>query len=140
MNRVFIIIGYVFLSFSSIAQEDLLLMLDENTETLTFATFKSKKIINLQSVEQSSKNELDFVISHRFGPLNSGYSELYGLDVGSMRMILDYGLTENISISLSRSSSEKVIDASVKYRVLTQGFKNSPVTISSISFGNIPPF
>ena len=123
----------MFLSFSSIAQDDLLLMLDENTETLTFATFKSKKIINLQSVEQSSKNELDFVISHRFGPLNSGYSELYGLDVGSMRMILDYGLTENISISLARSSSEKVIDASVKYRVLTQGFKNSPVTISSYS-------
>ena len=92
MNRVFIIISYFFLSFSSIAQEDLLLMLDENTETLTFATFKSKKIINLQSVEQSSKNELDFVISHRFGPLNSGYSELYGLDVGSMRMILDYDL------------------------------------------------
>ena len=133
MNRVFIIIGYVFLSFSSIAQDDLLLMLDENTETLTFATFKSKKIINLQSVEQSSKNELDFVISHRFGPLNSGYSELYGLDVGTMRMILDYGLTENISISLARSSSEKIIDASVKYRLLTQGFKNSPITISSYS-------
>ena len=133
MNRVFIIISFICLSFSSNAQDDLLLMLDENTETLTFATFKSKKIINLQSVEQSSKNELDFVISHRFGPLNSGYSELYGLDVGSMRMILDYGLTENISISLARSSSEKVIDASVKYRVLTQGFKNSPVTISSYS-------
>ncbi len=133
MNRVFIIISYLFLSFSTIAQEDLLLMLDENTETLTYATFKSKKIINLQSVEQSSKNELDFVISHRFGPLNSGYSELYGLDVGTMRMILDYGLTENISISLARSSSEKIIDASVKYRLLTQGFKNSPITISSYS-------
>tara|TARA_B100000497_G_scaffold124050_1_gene157820 strand:+ start:1606 stop:2493 length:888 start_codon:yes stop_codon:yes gene_type:complete len=133
MNRVFIITSYLFLSFSTIAQEDLLLMLDENTETLTYATFKSKKIINLQSVEQSSKNELDFVISHRFGPLNSGYSELYGLDVGTMRMILDYGLTENISISLARSSSEKIIDASVKYRLLTQGFKNSPITISSYS-------
>ena len=133
MKRIFIIISCVCLSFSAIAQDDLLLMLDENSETLIFATFKSKKIINLQSVEQSAKNELDFVISHRFGPLNSGYSELYGLDVGSMRMIFDYGMTENISISLARSSSEKVIDASVKCRLITQGFKKSPVTISSYS-------
>ena len=108
-------------------------MLDEDSETLTFATFKSTKIINLQSIEQTSMNELDFVISHRFGPLNSGYSELYGLDVGSMRKIFDYGLTDNVSISLARSSAEKIIDASVKYRLLTQGFKNSPVTISSYS-------
>ena len=65
--------------------------------------------------------------------MNSGYSELYGLDVGSMRMIFDYGLTDDVSISLARSSSEKVIDASVKCRLLTQGFKKSPVTISSYS-------
>ena len=133
MNRVFIIISCVSLYFSSNAQDDLLLMLDENSETLTFATFKSTKIINLQSIEQTSINELDFVISHRFGPLNSGYSELYGLDIASMRMIFNYGLTDNMSISLARSSTEKVIDASVKYRLLTQGFKKYPVTISSYS-------
>ena len=40
MKRIFIIISCVFLSFSSIAQDDLLLILDENSETLTFATFK----------------------------------------------------------------------------------------------------
>jgi len=134
MKKLLVFLGCFFLSFSSFSQDDLLSFLDnENEDNLTFATFKSTKIINLQSIEQTNKKELNFVISHRFGPLNSGHSELYGLDIGSMRMIFDYGITENISITLARSSSEKVIDASFKYRLLTQGFKNSPVTISSYS-------
>ena len=134
MNRIIILLSCLFLSFSSFSQDDLLSFLDdENEEFLTFATFKSTKIINLQSVEQTKKDELNFVISHRFGSLNSGIVDLYGLDYGSIRMSFDYGLTDDITIGLARSSSYKVIDASMKGRLITQGRKKSPFTISVYS-------
>ena len=133
MRKLILFLSLSLISMSSFSQDDLLNLIDSDNQRIISATFKSFKIINLQSVEQVAKNELDFVISHRFGPLNSGYSELYGLDIASMRMIFNYGMTENVSITLARSSAEKVIDASVKYRLLTQGFKKSPVTISSYS-------
>ena len=133
MRKLILLLSLSFISISSFSQDDLLNLIDSDNQRIITATFKSSKIINLQSVEKVAKNELEFVISHRFGPLNSGYSDLYGLDIASMRMIFNYGMTDNVAITLARSSAEKVIDASVKYRLLTQGFKNSPVTISSYS-------
>tara|TARA_X000000368_G_C23036508_1_gene714792 strand:+ start:470 stop:1357 length:888 start_codon:yes stop_codon:yes gene_type:complete len=133
MRNLILLLSLSFISISSFSQDDLLNLIDSDNQRIITATFKSSKIINLQSVEKVAKNELDFVISHRFGPLNSGYSELYGLDIASMRMMFNYGMSENVAITLARSSAEKVIDASVKYRLLTQGFKNSPITISSYS-------
>ena len=44
------------------------------------ATFKSTRIINGHSIETVAKNHLDFRISHRFGKLNSGFNNLFGLD------------------------------------------------------------
>ena len=68
MNKIIILLSCLCSSLSSFSQDDLLSFLDnENEEFLTFATFKSTKIINLQSIEQTNKKELDFVISHRFG-------------------------------------------------------------------------
>ena len=134
MKRLLVFLGCFFLSFSSFSQDDLLSFLDnENEDNLAFATFKSTKIINLQSIEQTNKKELDFVISHRFGAINSGIEDLYGLDNGSMRMSFDYGLSDNVTVGLARSSSQKVIDVSVKGRVITQGRKNFPFTISVYS-------
>ena len=62
-------------------QEDLLSFFEDDVkENIVFATFKGTKIVNLQSVEMSSKDELQFIISHRFGTLNSGIVDLFGLD------------------------------------------------------------
>ena len=134
MKRILVLLICMCFSFSSFSQDDLLSFLDnDNEDILTFATFKSTKIINLQSVEQTSKKELDFIISHRFGTINSGIENLYGLDYGSIRMSFNYGFSDDITIGLARSSSQKVIDVSVKGRVITQGRKNSPFTIGLYS-------
>ncbi|MEJ6749673.1 MAG: DUF5777 family beta-barrel protein [Flavobacteriales bacterium] len=134
MNRIIVFLSCICFSFSSFSQEDLLSFLnDDNENVLTFSTFKSTKIINLQSVEQTNKNELNFVISHRFGALNSGIENLYGLDYGSIRMSFDYGITDDITVGLARSSSYKVIDASVKGRLITQGKNDFPFTVAMYS-------
>ena len=65
---------FLFLDLKIVAQENLLSLLNEKNET-KYASyiFKGTKIVNGQSVEITSKNELKFNIQHRFGPINSGF-------------------------------------------------------------------
>ena len=52
MRRKVYVFFLLLVSMSSLGQDDLLTMLESNEETLTFATFKSSKIINLETIEQ----------------------------------------------------------------------------------------
>ena len=133
MRRKVYVFFLLLVSMSSLGQDDLLTMLENNEETLTFATFKSSKIINLETIEQPAEAELDFIICHRFGTLNSGIENLYGIDYGNVRMIFNYGLTDNVTLGLARSSTYKVIDGSLKTKLINQGKNNFPLTISTYS-------
>ena len=133
MKRVLNIFILICIVINSFSQENLLSFFDSEEEMLTFATFKTTKIINLESVEQPVEKELDFIISHRFGTLNSGITNLYGLDYGNIRMCFNYGLTDNVTLGFARSSTYKVIDASIKAKLINQGKDKFPLTISVYS-------
>ncbi|HJM16770.1 MAG TPA: DUF5777 family beta-barrel protein [Flavobacteriales bacterium] len=134
---------------SSFNADDLFYLLnneDEKEEVLVSAIFKGTKIINLQSVELTNEQELQFIISHRFGTINSGIMDLYGLDYGSIRMSFDYGIKDWINIGVARSSYGKIIDGSIKYELLHQGkilnlgkLTSSPVSIVGYSAIYIDP-
>jgi hypothetical protein len=117
------------------AQNDLLgelNKLDSNTTVPVEATFKSTRIINGHSVETVKKNHMDFRISHRFGRLNSGSYQLYGLDQATLRLGFEYGLTDNLMIGVGRSTEQKAFDFFAKYRLLkqTSGAKVIPVSVT----------
>lgn len=111
------------LSFSIVlqGQEDLLALLeeDETTQYIT-ATFKTSRVINSHSIENTPRGILDIKISHRFGFLSGGFYELFGLDGATIRLGGDLGLTDNLTIGLGRSSLEKTYDTYVKYNFLRQ--------------------
>lgn len=114
-------------------EEDLLALLGEEEVTnYTIATFKANRIINLHSIENTSKGVLDIKISHRFGFINGGFKELFGLDQASIRIGGDYGITDRIMIGAGRSSFEKTYDGFVKVKLLRQstGVKKMPVSAS----------
>ena len=67
------------------------------------ATFKDTRIVNVQSNETPAQGVMHFVIAHRFGTLNSGIYELWGLDNAQMRMALDYGLNDRLAVGVARS-------------------------------------
>ena len=116
--------------------EDLLSLLDEEPTTeYASAAFKTNRIINLHSIESTAAGVLDIKISHRFGFINGGFNELFGLDQASIRIGGDYGLTDRITIGVGRSSFEKVYDGFVKYKFLRQskGEKNMPVTAALLA-------
>ena len=136
-NRLIILLVFVFTVHLS-AQDDLESLLGSaptNYEVIN--TFKSTRIINNHSIELFNPRQLDLRIAHRFGRLNSGMYELYGLDQAKMRMGLEYGLMNNIMIGVGRSTYNKTYDGYIKYRFLkqTKGEKNIPVTM--VAFSNI---
>jgi len=92
----------------------------KNTNDLVEATFKTSRIINGHSIENTQRGILDFKISHRFGTLNNGLYQLFGLDNATMRMGFDYGITHNLMIGIGRSTYQKQYDAFAKYRLLRQ--------------------
>ncbi|MFY7963306.1 MAG: DUF5777 family beta-barrel protein [Chitinophagaceae bacterium] len=96
------------------------------------ATFKSTRVINSQSIETIGKHNLDFRISHRFGYLNSGAYNLFGLDNATMMMNFDYGLTNNLLVGVGRSTVNKEYSAYAKYKFLKQstGKVNMPITMA----------
>ncbi len=119
---------------SVVAQDDLLDFLGEEEESINYAsaTFKDSRIINVQSNETAAKGVLRFVISHRFGRLSDGAYELFGLDNATIRLGLDYGITDQIQVGIARSSFEKTYEGNLKVKLLRQssGGKEVPVSLT----------
>lgn len=103
----------------------------------TAYTFKTTRLVNGQTIENVGKGILDFRINHRFGRVNQGAYDLFGLDNASMRMGLDYGITNRLMVGVGRSTFEKQYDGFVKYKILRQssGYKNMPITLSYVATG-----
>jgi hypothetical protein len=122
------------------AQDDLLSQLQQQDSTTAFpviATFKSTRVVNGQSVETMKRNHLDFRISHRFGRVNSGARELFGLDQATMRMGFEYGLTDRLMIGVGRSTSQKVYDFLGKYKLIQQTAGTRSMLVSVTLFGSL---
>ncbi|WP_436516072.1 DUF5777 family beta-barrel protein [Ekhidna sp. To15] len=126
----------IILSLSVAGQDQELLELlsasESNDKGYATATFKSTRVINGHSIETRSNGTLEFIISHRFGKINSGYDGFYGLDFSTIRLGLEYGITDDLNIGIGRASFDKVVDAFLKYRFLRQS-KDFPVTLTGFT-------
>ena len=106
----------------------------ESTTDYTTATFKTTRLINGHTIENVGKRVLDVKISHRFGKVNGGGYELFGLDNATMRMGFDYGITNYLMVGIGRSTYQKTYDAFFKVKILRQskGKRNMPITLSYV--------
>jgi hypothetical protein len=113
-------------------------LLNQNTpkETnYTTATFKSTRIMNGHSIERMKAGQLDVRISHRFGLVNSGAYEFFGLDQANIHLSLEYGLTNWLMVGVGRGTYEKTFDGFSKFSILRQssGAKVMPVSVSVLT-------
>jgi Membrane bound beta barrel domain (DUF5777) len=136
--KKYLLIGCLLSSIQSFCQDDLMSLLDKQNESninYTTATFKAPRLINGQTIETVSKNHLNFWISHRFGAVNSGFIDnFFGLDEARIRLGLEYGLTDQLTIGVGRSSQEKAYDYYAKYKAIRQSNK-VPVTVTAYLSG-----
>ncbi len=77
---------------------------------------KSLRIINMQGAAGLPKGEWEMFIQHRFGTFGTGAYNWYGLDQSYMRIGLDAGLSERLTVGVSRSSMNKIADGYFKYQ------------------------
>ncbi len=136
-KKSLLVFCFSFSVFFAAAQDDLMSQLESETKTTTdytTATFKTTRLINGHTVENVGKRVLDVKISHRFGKVNGGGYELFGLDNATMRMGVDYGITNNIMVGVGRSTFQKTYDAFIKWKILRQssGDKKMPITLSYV--------
>ncbi len=98
-------------------------------------TFKTSRLIDGHTVETTQAGVLDLKISHRFSQLNQGFYNMFGFDVASMRIGVDYGITNRFTIGGGRSTFEKQYDGFLKYKFLWQseGEGNIPVSVALLS-------
>ncbi|MDZ4663430.1 MAG: DUF5777 family beta-barrel protein [Bacteroidota bacterium] len=139
-----LLIGPTFLS----AQEDLLSLIAEEPKKneKVYATFKTFRLGNAQTIETVKKNHLDFRIAHRFGniynsdlanPINETFQSFFGFDNNKdIRFSFDYGVTDDITIGIGRSAMGKLFDGSLKWKLLKQT-TNFKVPVSITFFGDL---
>lgn len=118
--------------------DDLMAMLDEEVAAApgkpdyVTATFKATRVVNGHSVENMGKGVMDFRITHRFGNVNQGIGDLFGLDQAFTRIGFDYGITDWLMVGIGRSSFLKEYDGFAKVKLLRQRTRGGgmPVSVS----------
>lgn len=120
------------------SQNDLMNLLKDSTASVinySTATFKSTRIMNGHSIERMAPGQLDFRISHRFGPVNGGSYEFFGLDQANTHFSLEYGITRWLMAGAGRGTFEKTFDGFAKFSILRQstGAKEMPVSLSAFT-------
>jgi hypothetical protein len=125
------------LTFSARAQDELLQELSTGQEDQGYIgqAFKGSRLVNGHSVETTSAGTLEFIFSHRFGRVNGGLYEMFGLDDAFVRIGLEYGLTDNLSVGIGRNSVDKTVDGYLKYKLLRQTKAGVPFTITAFGSG-----
>ncbi len=121
--------------FTVFAQTNLLEEInDEALPVYALSTFKGTRLGNGHTVETSQRGSLDFIFSHRFGAISGGAYEFFGLDQAFVRIGLDYGITDRLTVGLGRNSFDKTMDGFAKYKLLHQqsGSKSIPVSITAL--------
>ncbi|MFK5880436.1 MAG: DUF5777 family beta-barrel protein [Flavobacteriaceae bacterium] len=134
MKKTLLILCCIGLSTNLFSQdlEDILNDETEETTDIVRGTFKGTRVMNGHSVETREKGVLDFIIAHRFGRINGGIDEFFGLDDSNIRFGLEYSITNDLVVAIGRSSFEKTYDGYVKYALLhqTEGVKKFPISLT----------
>jgi hypothetical protein len=115
--------------------EDLLKLVDNDKpkKEYVYNAFKSSRVIMTHSMEMLRPGVLDFRILHRFGRVNGGAYEFFGLDgPATVRLGLDYGITGNLTVGIGRSTFNKELDGFLKYRIIQQATGPKAVPFSLV--------
>lgn len=99
--------------------------------------FESSWIIDNQTPVVYPKGTFEFMIQHRFGEIEHGFQDFFGLWLPSnIRLGFSYTIIENLSIGFGTTKRDEIQDFSAKYAILKQTRSGSmPVDITY--YGNV---
>ena len=96
------------------------------------ATFESGSLIDAQTVVVPDKKTLEMVIQHKFGSIEKGSTDLWGIYGSSnIRLGLNYVPMKNLQIGAGITKRHMTTDLNAKWKVLQQTAKNTvPVSVA----------
>jgi len=95
-------------------------------------TFDGTYIIDNQTVNMPVKNTLEISLQHRFGTINNGYTDMYGLFAGAnVRFGCYYVPIDNLQIGIGLTEEKMQWDGNIKYALIRQSVKGGwPISVS----------
>jgi hypothetical protein len=126
-----LIFCFFWLSFS-FAQDDLLKELDSTNNSkkeIEIAAFKGLQIGTMQSTKLASKGEWYFLVAHKFGDLTEGFNNFFGFDNANTKIGGLYGVTNWLTLGVSRHTLDKNYELTAKYKLANQEVNGFPITI-----------
>ncbi len=148
MKKILSIIALCSISSSFVfAQDDLLGDLQKADsaivkQNITIATFKSTRIINMQSTEMTGVGNMEFMVSHHFGQLwdktqgAANATRLFGINGNGASTAISFDYTPisfaNLGITFAGAN---YLEGNAKFKILRQqtGLHNYPVSIAWLS-------
>lgn len=119
--------GFVF--SASFAQDST----SAETPAFPVTTFESNFLVDDQTTVVFDKKTLGFAIQHKFGTMENGISDLWGIygAATNIRLALDYVPFKNLQIGAGLSKIHMLTDVSAKYSILQQTSDNKvPVSLA----------
>jgi hypothetical protein len=94
--------------------------------------FESGLLFDQATTTLQPSKTLEMIIQHRFGTMDNGITDLYGIWAPSnIRLGLNYSILDNFMVGVGATKFNKMQDIQIKYNVLQQTRSNSiPVTVS----------
>lgn len=101
------------------------------------APFESGILIDNQTVYIPTAKTLEFIIEHRFGEMNNGISDLWGVYAPSnIRLGMNYCVTDKLMLGFGTAKDKKLQDFRIKYNILEQTRQNT-IPIAVTFYGNM---
>ena len=111
----------------SFAQEE------ETTSEPVYAPFESGILIDQQTGVVYDKKTLEFIIQHKFGDMENGLSDLWGIYApgANVRLALNYVPVNNLQLGAGITKKNMYTDLNAKYTVFEQTTDNTiPVAVT----------
>lgn len=128
---------FILVSTLAFSQDDLLSLVGDDNPKKEYVdyAFKSSRVIMSHSMEMIRPGVMDMRILHRFGNINQGGYEFFGLDQATMRLGFDFGLTRDLMFGIGRSTNKKEFDGFIKYRLIHQSKGPGSLPFSVLAVG-----
>src|SRR5688572_27342205 len=134
MRKILAVLIMCFLSVMIFAQSEEITPLPENKPVRN--TFESTILIDNQTVEVPVKGTFQFDMQHRFGTIQNGFDDLFGMYAPSnIRMGVHYAPISKLSVGFGFTKANNLLDFNAKYGLLSQ-MKEGGMPVSVTYFGN----
>ncbi|WP_396183633.1 DUF5777 family beta-barrel protein [Flavobacterium sp.] len=128
MKKLLFFILFPLVIFSQ--ENDLLSQIDtiDSNKTVQSA-FKALKIVNLESTKLAAKGDFYLMIAHRFGYVENGFEDFFGIDNANTQIKFLYGVNEWMTLQIARSGFQKTYEVGGKFSLKQQETDGFPVAI-----------